>query len=149
VHDDGQARLSLTGIELYNILAPNSCWQCTDPKCMLDCPPDAIVRNARGEVAIKSNCIGCGNCEKYCPYDNIFMVYPKPGRGLWGFVKRILGAADPEQAAGKVAVKCDLCADIAGGPACVRSCPTGAAVRLDPRTYQQTIEELVVTRREG
>ncbi|HEX6158519.1 MAG TPA: cyclic nucleotide-binding domain-containing protein, partial [Thermoanaerobaculia bacterium] len=67
VHDDGQARLSLTGIKLYNLLAPNSCWQCENPLCMLDCPPDAIARDPRGEVYIKSNCIGCGNCERNCP----------------------------------------------------------------------------------
>ncbi len=39
VHDDGQARISLTGIKLYNLLAPNSCWQCENPLCMLDCRP--------------------------------------------------------------------------------------------------------------
>src|SRR6185436_536470 len=35
VHEDGQARLSLTGIKFYNLLAPNSCWQCENPLCML------------------------------------------------------------------------------------------------------------------
>ncbi|MEO8381178.1 MAG: cyclic nucleotide-binding domain-containing protein, partial [Acidobacteriota bacterium] len=63
VHEDGQARLSLTGIKFYNLLAPNSCWQCENPLCMTDCPPDALARDPRGEVYIKSNCIGCGNCE--------------------------------------------------------------------------------------
>jgi len=146
VHDDHQARLSLTGIEFYNLLAPNSCWQCIDPKCMLECPPDAIVRNPRGEVFIKSNCIGCGNCERNCPYDNIFMVYPKAWYErlgvLGGFLGRIF--AGGEKVKQQVAVKCDLCASLSGGPACVRSCPTGAAIRLDPQTYQQTLEELVV-----
>ena len=32
----------------------------------------------------------------------------------------------------KKAVKCDMCKDIRGGPACVRSCPTGAAIRISP-----------------
>jgi CRP-like cAMP-binding protein/thioredoxin reductase/Fe-S-cluster-containing hydrogenase component 2 len=148
VHDDGQARLSLSGIQIYNILAPNSCWQCADPLCMLDCPPDAIVRNARGEVYIKSNCIGCGNCERNCPYDNIFMVHPRPRAGPFGWLARLLGrgAAAVER---EVAVKCDLCSGLAGGPACVRSCPTGAALRVDPRTYQRTIEEIVVRRGGG
>jgi len=41
-------------------------------------------------------------------------------------------------------VKCDLCREIAGGPACVRSCPTGAAIRLQPEEYQQRLAELVV-----
>ncbi len=149
VHEDGQARLSLTGIELANLLAPNSCWQCADPLCMLDCPPDAIVRNVRGEVFIKSNCIGCGNCANNCPYGNIFMVHPQePVRGPFDWLKRLLGAK-PAQVDREVAVKCDLCSSLPGGPACVRACPTGAAFRVDPGTYQQTIAGVVVARGEG
>ncbi len=143
VHADGQARLSLSGIELANLLVPNSCWQCADPLCMLDCPPDAIVRNARGEVSIKSNCIGCGNCARNCPYGNIFMVHPRPREGgLAGFLARLFGATAPASER-EVAVKCDLCSGLPSGPACVASCPTGAALRLDPRTYRETVERLV------
>ena len=152
VHDDGQARLSLTGIEMHSLLVPNSCWQCIDPKCMLDCPPDAIKRNARGEVYITDDCIGCGNCEANCPYDNIFMVYKRP-TGLAGFWQRIVEAVLPDRsspasgAQQQVAVKCDLCGTVSGGPACVRSCPTGAAIRVDPLAYQQKLEEMMVRRR--
>ena len=141
MHADGQARLSLTGIKFYNLLAPNSCWQCENPLCMLDCPPDAIVRDPRGEVYIKSNCIGCGNCERNCPYDNIFMVHKEPKKIdllLGGVALRQRTKDDVEQT---VAVKCDLCREIAGGPACVRSCPTGAAIRLTPEEYRSTLEE--------
>jgi CRP-like cAMP-binding protein/thioredoxin reductase/Fe-S-cluster-containing hydrogenase component 2 len=148
VHADGQARLSLTGIKFYNLLAPNSCWQCENPMCMLDCPPDAIVRDPRGEVYIKSNCIGCGNCERNCPYDNIFMVHKEPKKTIFSWVASLFGKdhkSDVEQTA---AVKCDLCREISGGPACVRSCPTGAAIRLTPEEYRSTLEELVITRGE-
>ncbi len=125
VHDDGHARLALTGRRFYNLLAPNSCWHCENPLCMLDCPPDAIARDPAGEVYIRSNCIGCGNCAKRCPYGNIFLVH------------------EGEQTR---AVKCDLCRDLRGGPACVRACPTGAAVRVTPDRYRKTLEELVVVR---
>lgn len=148
VHDDGQARLSLTGIKLYNLLAPNSCWQCENPLCMLDCPPDAIARDPRGEVYIKSNCIGCGNCERNCPYGNIFMVHKEPKKSLFSWVASLFSkghASDVEQT---VAVKCDLCREIKGGPACVRSCPTAAAIRLTPEEYRETLEELVISRGE-
>jgi Fe-S-cluster-containing hydrogenase component 2 len=37
----------------------------------------------------------------------------------------------------EMAVKCDLCEGIAGGPACVRNCPTGAAIRVTPEYFQQ------------
>ena len=153
VHEDGQARLSLTGITLYNLLAPNSCWQCEDPLCMLDCPPDAIVRDPSGEVFIKSSCIGCGNCEANCPYGNVFMVHPKPHRGWLGWVGSIFGAGSGgghgENDGGQtVAVKCDLCRDLGNDPACVRSCPTGAAIRLTPDEYRRTLEDLVIRRGE-
>lgn len=141
VHSDGQARLSLTGIHFANILAPNSCWQCENPLCMLDCPPDALVRDSRGEIYIRENCIGCGNCESNCPYGNIFMVHPKPRGGPLGWLQRLVQGNEDDGRT--VAVKCDLCRDIGGGPACVRSCPTGAAIRLNPEQYEETIAGLV------
>ena len=144
VHEDGHARLSLTGIKFYNLLAPNSCWQCENPLCMLDCPPDAIARDPRGEVYIKSNCIGCGNCERNCPYGNIFMVHKEPETAVFGWLKALFGKSN-EEVERTVAVKCDLCRGIAGGPACVRSCPTGAAIRLAPDEYRETLEELVIS----
>lgn len=145
VHEDGQARISLTGIKLYNLLAPNSCWQCENPLCMLDCPPDAIARDPRGEVYIKSNCIGCGNCERNCPYGNIFMVHKEPDRSRFGWITSLF-RKQKEEIERTVAVKCDLCRDIKGGPACVRSCPTGAAIRLTPDEYRSTLEDIVVAR---
>ncbi|MDH5501740.1 MAG: hypothetical protein OEY72_11645, partial [Gammaproteobacteria bacterium] len=36
---------------------------------------------------------------------------------------------------GKKAVKCDMCKDLSGGPACVRACPTGAALRMSPSEF--------------
>ena len=35
----------------------------------------------------------------------------------------------------KKAVKCDMCKDLAGGAACVRACPTGAAIRVSPEQF--------------
>jgi CRP-like cAMP-binding protein/thioredoxin reductase len=149
VHADGQARLSLTGITFYNLLAPNSCWQCEDPLCMLDCPPDAIVRDPSGEVWIKSSCIGCGNCERNCPYGNVFMVHPKT-TSPWGWLGSLFGlpGGGKEDEGATVAVKCDLCRDLGNDPACVRSCPTAAAIRLTPDEYRRTLEDLVVRRGE-
>ena len=148
VHADGQARLSLTGIKFYNLLAPNSCWQCENPLCMLDCPPDAIVRDPRGEVYIKSNCIGCGNCERNCPYGNIFMVHKEPKNNLFTWITNLFKKEHKADVERTLAVKCDLCREISGGPACVRSCPTGAAIRLTPEEYRSTLEEIVITRGE-
>jgi hypothetical protein len=38
----------------------------------------------------------------------------------------------PRAPSADVAVKCDLCAGVSGGPACVSACPTQAIARVDP-----------------
>ena len=52
--------------------------------------------------------------------------------------------ASPQASAIKKAVKCDMCKDLSGGPACVRACPTGAANRLSPEQFVQTNSGRVV-----
>ncbi len=106
---------------------------------MKDCPPDAIVRNEAGEVAINDTCIGCGNCAKNCPYNAIELkIKPAPKKGnllswlLFGHGDLGTREAAYNPDAIKKAVKCDLCIDRSGGPACVSACPTGAAFRISP-----------------
>jgi CRP-like cAMP-binding protein/thioredoxin reductase/Fe-S-cluster-containing hydrogenase component 2 len=117
---------------------PTSCRHCEHPHCMKDCPADAIHRAPNGEVYIKDNCIGCGNCERNCPYGVIHMSYQmprKPGSLSWLMFGRGPGPGQDMDAKGtgqKKAVKCDMCKDLKGGSACVRSCPTGAAIRINP-----------------
>ena len=42
----------------------------------------------------------------------------------------------------KKAVKCDMCRDLPGGAACVRACPTGAAIRVSPDEFLNLAEPL-------
>ena len=126
------------GPTFATIHVPTSCRHCEHPHCMKDCPPDALSRTKEGEVFINSEtCIGCGNCERNCPYGVIQMAQPsapKPGLLSWllfGAGPGPGGAIKGEGA--KKAVKCDLCMGIDGGPACVRACPTGAAMRSHPQ----------------
>ncbi len=150
---DGVSRLDReAGATFAKVHIPIACRHCEQPHCMKDCPPNAIRRSETGEVYIDDTCIGCGNCESNCPYDVIKMVYEapeKPGLLSWLF----FGAGDgpgeqpgykPTEAAkarGRKAVKCDACIGLAGGPACVRACPTGAALRLGPEQFIDLVEE--------
>lgn len=144
VHD-GTSRLNRqAGPTFANIHVPTSCRHCENPHCMKDCPPDAIHRNPNGEVFIANTCIGCGNCQRNCPYGVIQMTQVNPKRrpaGLWTW---LLTGMTPEpgreeeyhnKELGKKAVKCDMCKDLSGGPACVRACPTGAALRVSPEEF--------------
>jgi cGMP-dependent protein kinase 2 len=114
---------------------------------MADCPPDAIRRGPDGEVVIDDSCIGCGNCVRNCPYDVIRMDSvppPKPSLLSWLLFGRGPGPGEPPKAwrkkvadedQPKQAIKCDMCSGIEGGPACVRACPTGAAIRVAPEEF--------------
>ena len=128
------------GPTIEQLHVPTSCRHCEHPHCMKDCPPDAIHRNPNGEVFISDACIGCGNCERNCPYGVIQMGVPNEKRpSLWQWLILGRGQEPGSGLAGtgkaKKAVKCDMCKGQAGGPACVRACPTGAAMRMDPEAF--------------
>ncbi|MEQ1725266.1 MAG: cyclic nucleotide-binding domain-containing protein [Sphingopyxis sp.] len=147
---EGLSRLDReAGATFAHIHVPTSCRHCEHPHCMSDCPPNAIHRGPDGEVFIDDTCIGCGNCQRYCPYGVIRMdaVPPKkPGLLSWMFLGVGPGPGEPSKKWAKAhtpkgsespkkAIKCDMCSGIAGGPACVRACPTGAAIRVSPEAF--------------
>ena len=142
----GVSRLNReAGPTFDRIHVPTSCRHCEHPHCMKDCPADAIHRAPNGEVFIDDKCIGCGNCERNCPYGVIQMAAvpaKKPGLLSWLLLGRGNGPGEDKTADGlakrtgsKHAVKCDMCKGIDGGPACVRACPTGAAIRVNPEEF--------------
>ncbi|MBC7987148.1 MAG: cyclic nucleotide-binding domain-containing protein [Sphingomonadaceae bacterium] len=145
---DGLSRLDREAGRTYaHLHVPTSCRHCEHPHCMADCPPNAIHRGVDGEVFIDETCIGCGNCQRNCPYGVIrmekkpprkppllswllFGFGPGPGEPSHDWIDKRVSPDTP-----KVAVKCDMCAGIEGGPACVRACPTGAAIRVAPEQF--------------
>jgi CRP-like cAMP-binding protein/Fe-S-cluster-containing hydrogenase component 2/thioredoxin reductase len=141
---NGTSRLKRAlGPTFANIHLPTACRHCENPHCMKDCPPDAIGRSLQGEVFISDACIGCGNCERNCPYGVIQMAVDKPPKRGGGLSWLLFGLgatpgerqADYDPSVQKKAVKCDLCKDLKGGPSCVRACPTGAAIRISPEKF--------------
>lgn len=150
---EGVSRLDReAGATFANIHIPISCRHCEQPHCMKDCPPNALRRSESGEVYINETCIGCGNCEANCPYGVIRMVYDAPKKpGLVSWMIFALGSGPGEEPEykpsakakdkGKKATKCDACVGLKGGPACVRACPTGAAIRIGPEQFIDLVEE--------
>ncbi|MEI6486759.1 MAG: cyclic nucleotide-binding domain-containing protein [Sphingomonadales bacterium] len=147
---DGLSRLDREAGRTYaHLHVPTSCRHCEHPHCMADCPPNAIHRGPTGEVYIDETCIGCGNCQRGCPYGVIRMdkVPPKKpwllswllfgsGPGPGEPPRKWAKKADPAYAdRPKQAIKCDMCSGQAGGPACLRACPTGAAIRVSPEQF--------------
>ena len=147
---DGLSRLDREAGRTYaHLHVPTSCRHCEHPHCMADCPPNAIHRGPDGEVFIDDSCIGCGNCQRNCPYGVIRMdsLPPKkPGLLSWMLFGKGPGPGEPSKdwryanaepgiEKPKKAIKCDMCSGIEGGPACVRACPTGAAIRVAPEQF--------------
>lgn len=131
-HADGVSRLVRRGEKVTvrdpsdgsrrALVVPGSCQHCKHPACMIECPTGAIGRDPAGQVFVREElCIGCGQCVRACP---------------WGTVQMAPRSAEARRrlplASATVAVKCDACRDLPGGPACVRACPVDAIARVDP-----------------
>jgi Fe-S-cluster-containing dehydrogenase component/CRP-like cAMP-binding protein len=161
----GQSRLLRRGIHIVrpvkvgksrmqHVLSPQVCMHCKDPECLTGCPTGAIFRDPIGHVDIDPlTCIGCFDCATQCPYDAISMVPRDGGVGhnfdLFGTLKQKLSLGlpapppPPPAADDVVAIKCNLCEHTSLNPpgarrpaySCEENCPTGALVRVDPKTY--------------
>ncbi|EFH87820.1 cyclic nucleotide-binding domain-containing protein [Ktedonobacter racemifer] len=164
----GHSRMNRNGLVVGNISIATACRQCQDPVCML-CSRAGIARLPSGEVYITESCIGCGICAERCPYDNISIVDLEEQQtqrqgDLWQSFSTFFSSKkrkllpvlttpgpldntpplDPvEEIRKKIAVKCDLCAGY-NDQACVQACPTGAAIRVNPRTFFGSTEEILL-----
>ena len=136
----GFSRLDRKGGKSFaSVQIPISCRHCENPLCMTDCPPDALTRQPNGEIVIRDSCIGCGNCIRNCPYGVIQLVYDKPSTS-WFSLSRIFSGFKQHEKGPAKAAKCDMCSTLPGGPACVRSCPTGAALRVNPSDFMTVMK---------
>ncbi len=147
---EGLSRLDREAGRTYaHLHVPTSCRHCEHPHCMADCPPNAIHRGPDGEVVIDDTCIGCGNCQRNCPYGVIRMdsVPPKkPGLLSWMFLGIGPGPGEPTKKwrykhaspgveKPKKAIKCDMCSRSMVARPVSDACPTGAAIRVAPEEF--------------
>ena len=103
------------------ICMPIQCKHCEDAPCLNACTKKAISRIDGQVIVDQKKCIGCKDCMMACPFGAIALL-PVADKGK---VVAQIGTDTPQIAASK----CDLCAGIEGGPACVRVC-TNEALRL-------------------
>jgi Fe-S-cluster-containing hydrogenase component 2 len=96
------------------------CRQCEDAPCVRVCPTGATYRTETYTEVDQRLCIACRLCTMVCPFGAIRVITAK----VAGREKR-------------AAVKCDLCIDRPGGPACVEACPTKALSLRYPREVIQ------------
>ncbi|KUG04194.1 nitrite reductase putative electron transfer 4fe-s subunit [hydrocarbon metagenome] len=91
-------------IKFSHISWLNTCMNCNDAPCLNACISGAVRRDENGIIYIDENrCVQCYTCVMVCPY----------------------GHAQPSGKSGRI-IKCDLCRDSSGSPACVSHCPNGA-----------------------
>lgn len=82
-----------------------SCRHCENPLCIKGCISGALTKGADGVVTINHDkCVGCLSCMLLCPYGCI--------------------VTDENH----TVLKCELCVQNGGTPACVAGCPNRAIV---------------------
>ena len=114
--------------------------------------PTRSSADRMARVFIDETCIGCGNCQRNCPY-GVIRMDPKAAQEAQPCSNGCCSARAPGRAKRPIAgarkrprkkargprpssrSKCDMCSGIDGGPACVRACPTGAAIRVSPDKF--------------
>ena len=138
----GTPRFVREGDVYDGFMVTRSCYHCQDPTCLVGCPTGAIARlNVGDTVAIDADiCIGCGACAENCRYDAIVMHDLQINWGPDALPKQLRG--QPREQASK----CDLCYTAPQGPACVSSCPHGAAHRV---SGAEQFDVLLESRRRG
>ena len=123
-------RLIREGLRFDKYLVTSSCRSCHDPYCMVGCPVGSIQRkmdssdDTKGTILIRDWCIGCGLCERNCPYGNITM-HDTPDR----------------EAGRRLATTCDDCSSAGNVPRCVYACPHDAAHRVSGDELRRLVEQ--------
>lgn len=140
--DIAQPRLRVT--RTYDISAPVACHHCEDAPCAKACPTGAVFfdpENHRIGVD-ESKCIGCKSCVMACPFGAVKVATKQ--------VPVLMGDVQVGTKTKSFVLKCDLCVDRPGGPACVAACPTKGLVLLDEEALEDmSAERAVATFDEG
>jgi len=93
-----------------------ACRHCDPAPCVDACITGAMRKDPdTGLVSCDlDQCVGCWMCVMVCPFDAV-----QPGKVH--------------------ALKCDMCDQREGGPACVEACPTGSLFEATPQQFAETV----------
>lgn len=86
----------------------------------------------------EDNCIGCKSCVMACPFGAVSVATTQ--------VPVLMGDVRVGSQTKSFVLKCDLCVDRPGGPACAEACPTkGLTLVDDERLAELTAERARAT----
>lgn len=112
----------LSVVKTEDISVPVQCRQCEDAPCAEACPEKAIVHRGQAIYVLADKCVGCKNCLMACPIGAVYLT------------------REAEGACQKTAYKCDLCAEVAEGPQCIKKCPTKALSVMLPEAIETSVK---------
>ena len=115
----------LSVVKTEDISVPVQCRQCEDAPCAAACPEKAIIQRGQAIFVLANKCVGCKNCMMACPIGAVYLT-------------RVEEEEHPGQ---KTAYKCDLCANLADGPQCIKKCPTKALSIISPEVITSSVKE--------
>ena len=106
----------LTLVTTRTISAPVGCHHCAEAPCVDACPTGCLFTDDEHVGVHPDKCIGCRNCV---------------------LAARARARAKKRKRTKSTVVKCDLCLDRAGGPACAAACPTKALRLIDAQFMER------------
>lgn len=108
----------------------HQCMHCTQAACVELCPSNAAYSNEFGFTEIDpQRCIGCGVCEKFCPFEVPHVDYEThKARKCWFCLDRVTNGLEP---------------------ACVKTCPTGALKFGDRSELLDYAHQVMAQSRDG
>ena len=146
----------LTLVTTRAISAPVGCHHCAEAPCVDACPTGCLYSDDEHVGVHPDKCIGCRNCVLACPYGAVEIVTeklppePEPAPDAEPVVEPASASGDAKLKGARArarqkkrkrtkstVVKCDLCIERAGGPACAAACPTKALRLIDAQFMER------------
>lgn len=103
-----------------------NCQHCENAPCGNACPVGAISQEDDRIMIDDNKCVGCGACERACPFNAILMLERKYDENTDPNAKKFK----------RIAHKCDLCEGMEGNR-CIDFCPTNALTLVNALDEKQ------------